>query len=427
MMKSLPPRLKLFGIIIISLGGFNLYLSPRFTWGSTPDAHNPKLNFTWEFSKAPRLPGATVAHSATVLHNGDVLVLGGYGKLFGRLPLAATLARIYEPNKNTWRVLKSSLCTGRLGHTAIRMPDGRVIIVGGIGQDSHALKSIEIFDPNTEYFKTVANLCYGRSRPRLNLLKHNRVLITGHHRQPEFFQPDPNSPTGFICRLIEQPSRNSHSNHNALKLPDGSILLAAGGFGAFERFHPDRETFSLSQARFATAIDDQAAAPLYNGKIILAGGQEIGLAGSIHQSWLYDPQSDQLQSGPTLIVKMRNKPNSDPVILNGVSDLQAIDLFASDSQLRGRYIFLCGGEYDAGKTGQEDIVLDCAWVYDAVNNRMIDVGPMLYPHDEFALAPLPAPEGQAKVLIIGGYGADDSFQSHCEIFSFRLLANTEPR
>jgi len=55
------------------------------------------------------------------------------------------------------------------------------------------------------------------------------------------------------------------------------------------------------------------------------------------------------------------------------------------------------------------------------------VGPMLYPHDEFALASLPAPDGQAKVLIIGGHGADDSFQSHCEIFTFRLLAKTEPR
>ena len=420
-MKSLQLRLKLLGIIIISLAGSNLYLAPGLTWGSSHNSSTLKPNFTWEFTKAPRLPGATVAHSATVLQNGDVLVLGGYGKLFGRLPMATTLARIYEPNKNTWRVLKSSLHTGRLGHAAIRMIDGKVLVVGGRGQTSRPLYSIEIFDPNSEQFRAVASLRYRRSRPRLNLLKQNRVLITGHHRKPEIFQPDPKSPTGFISRLLKQSSRYSHSNHNALNLPDGSILLAAGGYGAFERFHPDSKTFSTCKARLPTAIDDQAAAILFNEKILLAGGQKFGPTISIGQSWIYDPQTDQLQSGPALTVKLRNKPNAEPVILNGVSDLQAIDLFALDSHLRGRYIFLCGGEYDAGKNGQQDIVLDCAWVYDAVRNRLIDVGPMFYPHDEFALAPLSAPKNQARVLIIGGYGADDSFQSHCEIFSFQLL------
>jgi len=341
--------------------------------------------------------------------------------------MAATLARIYEPQNNAWRVLKSSLHTGRLGHAAIRMPDGKVLIVGGRGQNSLPLHSIECFDPNSEQFQTIAALRFGRIRPRLNLLDNYRVLITGHHRQPEIFQRFPKSESGFISRWAKNPSRFSHSNHNALPLPDGSILLAGGGFGSFERFHPDIELFTLCHAKLPTAIDDQAAAPLFNGKILLAGGQDIGLMGSIHQSWLYDPQNDQLQAGPAITVKIQNKPNSDPVILNGVSDLQAIDLFPRDPRLRGRYILLCGGEYDAGKSGPEDVVLDCAWIYDAVNNRMIDVGPMLYPHDEFALAPLSAPEDQARVLIIGGYGADDSFQSHCEIFTFRLLSKSEPR
>ena len=177
MMKSFPLRFKLFGIIIISLAGSNLYLTPGFTWGSSHNSSNRKSNFTFEFNKAPRLPGATVAHSATVLQNGDVLVLGGYGKLFGRLLMAATLARIYEPDNNNWRVLKSSLRTGRLGHAAIRMTDGRVLIIGGRGQNSHALKSIEIFDPNSEQFQAIASLRYGRARPRLNLLDDDKKEI----------------------------------------------------------------------------------------------------------------------------------------------------------------------------------------------------------------------------------------------------------
>lgn len=420
-MKSLLLSLRVWITVSIALGSLNLCLAT--THNSFHDKH-----FSCEFSKAARLPGATVAHSATVLQNGDVLVLGGYGKLFARLPIATTLARIYDPGTHTWRVLDASLHTGRLGHAAVRMPDGKVLIVGGRGQDARAVKPVERFDPNTEQFRTIASLRYGRARPRLNLLNDYRVLVTGYYRRAEIIQLDPKSPTGFTSYLPKQPSRYNHSNHNALTLPDGSILLAAGGYGLFERFHPDSETFSTCSARFHTAIDDQAAAILYNGDILLAGGQDIGQNGSTSQCWLYTPQSDQLLPAPTLTVKMPNKPNDgsrsrandDALLLDGVSDLQAIDLFARVPRLRGRWIFLCGGEYDPGKNGETDIVLDCAWVYDAQMNGFIDVGPMLYRHDEFALAPLPAQDGQAKVLIIGGHGADDSFQSHCEIFTFQL-------
>jgi galactose oxidase-like protein len=413
------------GIILLYLGALHLYLVPHCTWGSSAEnANNQNVNFSWEFTEAPRLPGATVAHSATVLQNGSILVVGGYGKLFGRLPMATTLARIYNPKYNTWRVLKTSLWIGRLGHAAIRMPDGKVLIVGGRGQNSQPLYSIELFDPNSEQFQAIASLRYGRIRPRLNFLDDYRVLITGYHRMPEIFQHDPKSRTGFISRLLKQSSRNSHSNHSTFNLPDGTILLAGGGPGYFERFDPETETFTVCQAKLPVAIDDQAAGRLFNGVILLAGGQDIRQNESISQSWLYDPKSDQLQSGPAFTAKMRNKPKSEPVVLGGVSDMQAVDLFAGDSRLRGRYIFLCGGEYDAGNgENQEDIVLDCAWVYDAVNQRLVDVGPMLHPHDEFALAPLPAGPDQAKVLIIGGHGVHDTFQSHCEIFTLTLKGN----
>ena len=41
------------------------------------------------FREVARIPAGTAAHSAVVLGNGDVLVVGGLGKLFG-LPLAVT-------------------------------------------------------------------------------------------------------------------------------------------------------------------------------------------------------------------------------------------------------------------------------------------------------------------------------------------------
>ncbi|MCK5114942.1 MAG: hypothetical protein KAR11_09305, partial [Phycisphaerae bacterium] len=72
------------------------------------------------FVVAAKMPGAVVAHTATVLADGKVLVTGGYGKLFGLLPVASTMGRIYDPEKDSWRVLKNSLKLGRLGHAAVR-------------------------------------------------------------------------------------------------------------------------------------------------------------------------------------------------------------------------------------------------------------------------------------------------------------------
>ena len=43
------------------------------------------------FTPTADLPAATAAHTATVLKNGNILVTGGYGKLFGRLPVASNL------------------------------------------------------------------------------------------------------------------------------------------------------------------------------------------------------------------------------------------------------------------------------------------------------------------------------------------------
>ena len=71
-----------------------------------------------DFVATAPLLAATVMHSATVLANSDVLVVGGYGKLLG-LPVATTLARIYDHNTHVWRAAKGNLNYGRFGHAAL--------------------------------------------------------------------------------------------------------------------------------------------------------------------------------------------------------------------------------------------------------------------------------------------------------------------
>ena len=196
-----------------------------------------------------------------------------------------------------------------------------------------------------------------------------------------------------------------------MTLADGSVLLVGGRVTILDRFDPCTETFTRCKARLPVVLDDQAAALLYDGTVLLAGGQEVYSNRCISETWIYDPEADTLAVGPGLSASSKGQPQP------GSADLAGVDLFAHDPQRRGRYVLLCGGEYDPGRGDEPDIVLDFAQVYDAANRRLIDVGPMGSGHDDFAAVALTGPADLATALIIGGYVDGDVFASHCEIFT----------
>ena len=385
-----------------------LCISPSRATAQIPGVN--KLHFT---ETAP-LPGATAAHSATALANGDILVVGGYGELFGRIPIATSLARIYDHQQHSWRVCAGRLHYGRLRHGAIRLGDGKVVIVGGMGQDKKSMASIELYDPSADKFRLVATMAQPRSKLCLNLLSEGRVLITGQTTTAEIFGPDPNSPTGYAVRPAKTKCHFRHDEHAAVNLSDGRILLVGGRTNGLEVFDPETETFRRLKARLPTVIDDQAVALLHNGHVLLAGGQQVYTSRAINQTWIYDPAADLLTPGAQLA------PTSDGQSQPGAADMVAVDLFSGDPARCGRYILLAGGEFDPGRGDGQDVILDSAWVYDAVRNRFISVGPMCHPHDDFAAAALPAHNGNAAALIIAGHSRDDSFQANCEILTWRL-------
>ena len=81
--------------------------------------------------------------SVTVLDGGKVLVAGG---AFDNAPLA--LAELYDPIARSWSSLPT-MSVPRLHHTATLLADGRVLVVGGgTSRKSRAsTTSAEIYDP----------------------------------------------------------------------------------------------------------------------------------------------------------------------------------------------------------------------------------------------------------------------------------------
>jgi len=83
---------------------------------------------------------ARYAHTATLLPNGKVLITGGIDASGGYL----ISSEVYDPSDNTWTQV-ASLSTNRYAHTATLLLNGKVLVVGGYNGDRVA--STELYDP----------------------------------------------------------------------------------------------------------------------------------------------------------------------------------------------------------------------------------------------------------------------------------------
>lgn len=89
-------------------------------------------------------------HTATLLTNGKVLIVGGLG--------GGTIAELYDPPTGAFRSTGNALRGHGQNPTATRLLDGRVLIAGG----TSSLTFAEIYDPVTEILWP--HSCRGRIR-----------------------------------------------------------------------------------------------------------------------------------------------------------------------------------------------------------------------------------------------------------------------
>jgi hypothetical protein len=104
-----------------------------------------------------RLPGARGGHTATRLIDGDLLVVGG-----AELPTAAPVSSglLYDWTNLSASPRSISSVEARMEHTASRLPDGRVLVIGGsvISQPtvvSQLVESVEVYDLELKHFTSV--------------------------------------------------------------------------------------------------------------------------------------------------------------------------------------------------------------------------------------------------------------------------------
>ncbi len=135
-----------------------------------------------ESVKGPNLTAPRDDHTATVLADGRVLITGGQH----RGKSVATAELLDDPGASAdteFHLLKALMSVPRSDHTATLLENGRVLILGGEtdpgnGNDA-ILKEVDIFDPSDLSFRALPDLKAGRDDHRVVLLNDGRILVTG--------------------------------------------------------------------------------------------------------------------------------------------------------------------------------------------------------------------------------------------------------
>jgi galactose oxidase-like protein/Kelch motif protein len=147
------------------------------------------LLMTSSFSPTSVAPGRVVRaasmhdrradHSSTLLPDGRVLITGGMVEN----GVFLNSAELFDPSKGTF-VSTASMQSHRVGHSATLLPNGKVLIAGGLaGRKSEGgpgiVATTEIYDPATGRFSAGPSMSMPRTGHAAVLLPSGKVLLAG--------------------------------------------------------------------------------------------------------------------------------------------------------------------------------------------------------------------------------------------------------
>lgn len=228
-----------------------------------------------------------VFHTATLLHDGLVLVAGGYDETS-----FLDSAELYNPVTGTWSPT-GSMGAPRAYHSATRMDDGKIFVAGGLAGYANFTSTTEIYDVSTHSWSYRANMSVATCYHAATLLPFGNLLITGG--QDNTYSPVNRSEIYNYVLDTFTPTNSSlleaRSHHTTSLLPSGYVLAVGGynssynGMNTVEVF--DQETGNWLQAgNLNPGRGEHTATLLPSGRLLVAGGSSG--ASSRKDAYLYD-------------------------------------------------------------------------------------------------------------------------------------------
>ena len=243
---------------------------------------------------------ARYAHTATLLSDGKVLVAAGAaiftdGDVSGPDPLAS--AELYDPRTGSWTVT-ASMHEVRFFHSATLLPNGKVLVVGGDGP----LASAELYDSRNGSWTVTGSMHAARGYHTATLMPDGTVLVVGGGgtlpsgspgivASAELFDP------GGGTWTATGNMNGGRAEHTATLLPDGTVLVAGGNSGSSvigllasaELFDPGSGSWTATGSMIE-ARDFPMATLLPNGTVLVVGGFSGSNNDPLASAELYDPR-----------------------------------------------------------------------------------------------------------------------------------------
>jgi hypothetical protein len=257
------------------------------------------------YSEAPLR--ARAAHTATLLADGRVLVVGGCASDGCTTAEGAPESEYYVPGRGF--TAGPDLVQPRQGHSATLLADGRVLIVGGWAREgTPPLDSAEVYDPRTGRFEPVGPLAVGRGGATGTVLPDGRVLVAGGQvaaggstATAELFDP------GRDVFTPAAPMPQARDAAVATVLPDGRVLVVGGqestgnALASAVLYDPGSDTWRPT-GNLGTPRDKLALAPLPDGRVLVLGGSRDD-RDLLRTTEIYDPGTGAFGPGPTMDIE----------------------------------------------------------------------------------------------------------------------------
>lgn len=247
-----------------------------------------------------------LGHTATLLANGDVLVVGGSTSYSGGMTLSTELfhpATINNPATLDW-VLAAPTIAMHAGHTATLLQDGRVLVAGGW----NGLSS-EIYDPETGTWVATGSMSVARAGGDTStLLASGELLVAGGYADTTSLDPIASaeiySATTGTWRATGSMD-DARGGQTATLLSDGRVLVvggrgASGELATAELYDPGIGSWSPAAAAPVSFLGHTATL-LTDGKVLVVGGWHSNSGITEASAFVYDPDSNTWAGAANLL------------------------------------------------------------------------------------------------------------------------------
>jgi hypothetical protein len=266
------------------------------------------------------------------------------------------------------------MATVRKSHTATRLPNGKVLIVGGSNDGGTPFASAEIYDPATDTFSATGSLGTARSVHSAQLLPNGNVLVAGGYNSSFDIIATTEIYNFAAGTWSAGPSMSvERRDFGIVKLSNGKIMLIGGlsnsGYNSATDIYDYATNTMSATGAINTARRNFASFATWLGDIFIAGGStNAGYQTSAERYLVSSSAWTTLTGGSSTLAEGRDFPSFAPTI-------------------NGKILIASG--YLSAKSD----------LYDPVTNTLAETGSMAGIRGDATATFLPA---NGKVLVVGG-------------------------